>query len=273
MEETQLVVIGGGNMGGALIRGLIAAGMASPGRVLVAEPDANLRDALSACGVGVFPDAAGAIRQGGAETTLLIAVKPQIFPAVALELGTSVGGRLVVSVMAGIRADTIRERLGGDCRVVRLMPNLAVTVRAGMTGIAPGAGATAQDIEWSKQLAMATGEWVLIKEEQLDTFTALAGSGPAYLFYLAEAMTRSGAELGIDGGVADRVVRQTLAGAARILAEGVERSAGEWRAAVTSRGGTTHAACEVLDSRGVAEAVVEAIRAGAARGAELSRGG
>lgn len=271
MTQTQILVIGGGNMGMAMARGAIAAGICNPDQLVIIEPDPQRRVVATGLGAWACDEPAEGLARAGPDATVLLAVKPQVFPQAALALAP-LGDRRVVSVMAGLRTEAVAKALGGGCRVVRLMPNLGVTLGAGMTGLAGGAGVNQSDVEWAVRLAKAMGEVVQIREDQFDAFTALAGSGPAYLFYLAEAMARSASKHGFGAGVADRIVRQTLLGAARLLAEGGERTAQEWRAAVTSRGGTTQAACEVLDARGVGEAVVAAVAAGAARGAALSRG-
>lgn len=271
MTQSQILVIGGGNMGMAMARGAIAAGICNPDQLVIVEPDPTRRAEATVLGAWACAEPAEGLARAGLNATVLLAVKPQVFPLVARALAP-IGERRVVSVMAGLRTEAVAGALGGGCRVVRLMPNLGVTLGAGMTGLAGGAGARPSDVEWAARLAKAMGEVVEIREDQFDAFTALAGSGPAYLFYLAEAMTRSAAEHGFDAGVANRIVRQTLLGAARLLAEGGERTAQEWRAAVTSKGGTTHAACEVLDARGVGESIEAAVAAGAARGAALSRG-
>ncbi|MEZ6234470.1 MAG: pyrroline-5-carboxylate reductase [Phycisphaerales bacterium] len=211
---------------------------------------------------------------------MLIAVKPQMFEAVGAELapvlsstGQSERGEpLVVSIMAGTRAAAIRERLGGAVRVVRAMPNTPARIGQGVTGIAAGPGATEADLAVAERLFRACGPVVVrIDEGLMDAFTAVAGSGPAYLFYLAEAMERAAVAVGFDGATARGMVGQTIRGAAALLEQGADPAA--LRAAVTSKGGTTAAATGSLDRDGVAEAVGRAIAAGRDRGRELAGGG
>lgn len=266
---TALAVIGGGHMGLAMVRGVIRAGLLDPQRVAVAEPDYSKHPLLALEGCRVERSAAAAIAAAGADSAVLLAVKPQIFPAVADELTGKVDKRLVVSIMAGVRSGTIAERLRG--RVVRVMPNLGVAVGTGMSALAPGPGATPADTAWVRALLETMGLVEGIDESLMDAFTAVAGSGPAYLFYLAEGMARGAVDAGFDPAVAERIVRQTLRGAAELLGDDEGLSAAGWRARVTSKGGTTAAAAATLDAAGVMDAVARAVVAARDRGAELSR--
>lgn len=266
-----LAVLGAGNMGNAVLRAALAGGLAPAAGIVVAEPDAAKAERAAELGVRITADPAAAATEVDAVGIILLAVKPQVFHDVAGLIRGVVGRRLVVSVMAGVRSDTIQAACGGECRVIRLMPNLAATVGESMTALSVGPAATRADAAWAERLCEAMGKVVTLPEELLDVHTALAGSGPAYLFYMAEAMTRAGVDLGLSPADADAITRQTLFGAAKLLAGDRGRSPSDWRRAVTSKGGTTEAACRVLDDRGVMEAFVGAVRAGTARGAALAR--
>src|SRR5690606_13250813 len=157
-----------------------------------------------------------------------------------------------------------------NAAVVRAMPNLPARIRQGATAICLGDGAAPGDDDFALALFRGIGPLVLrIDESLMDAFTAVAGSGPAYLFYLAEAMTRAATELGFDAPAAREIVKATLAGSASLLAQSSESPA-DLRAAVTSKGGTTEAATTVLDNAGVMNAIVRAITAARDRGRELA---
>lgn len=286
MDGLWIAVIGGGVMGRAIIEGGVRAGVLRAEAVGVAEPDPGRRGWFEAMGCVVGESAGevvGACDRRGAQAgvvesaAIVLAVKPQMFESVGEELGPVVragGERHVVSIMAGVRAGRIAERLGERARVVRAMPNTPGRIGQGVTGIAAGPGATEADVAMASRLFAALGPVVeRIEESLMDAFTAVAGSGPAYLFYLAEAMERAARAVGFEPAMARRVVGQTLRGAAGLL----ENEAGAddpavLRAAVTSKGGTTAAAIASLEAAGVMEAWVGAIVSARDRGRELGAG-
>ena len=261
-----LCVIGGGNMAQAIVRGGLDAGVLEGASLVVAEPDEAKRGLWAGWGVRAVAGAGEAMDAAGGGQVML-AVKPQMFGDVAAALGGRVDG-VVMSIMAGVSSVGIRSALGDGARVVRLMPNTPARVRKGITAMALGAGARAGDDALARALFEAVGEVVDLEEALMDAFTAIAGSGPAYVFYLAEAMVRGGVGVDLAPEVADRVVRATIAGAAALL-EASDDVPEALRAAVTSKGGTTAAAIGEFDSRGVMDAVVDAVRAARDRGREL----
>lgn len=277
-----LAVIGGGNIAQAILLGGSTTLDLHRAAVVVAEPDAAKRDLLRPAVAEVFPSAAQAAEwllrsespRGGGQ--ILLAIKPQVFDAVAAELAPALAlddpkvHRVVISVLAGMSTDRIRERLGGRVGVIRAMPNLPIRVREGMTALAMGAGSRPGDQDFASAIFSGFGDCVRIEESLMDAFTAVASSGPAYVFYLAEAMTRAAAALGFDPAMAERIVAETIAGAGRMLAESSQPPA-DLRAAVTSKGGTTEAALRVLESGQVADAFVRAITAARDHGRELSK--
>lgn len=274
MSMPFLAVIGGGTMARAIIEGACRAGVLDPARVVVAEPDEAKR--------GVFRR--GVPRAGAALDLLddeedmpgagqvLLAVKPQSLGAVAAEirpwLMLDQRPRVVMSILAGVTCRRIGESLK-PCRVVRLMPNTPASVGLGLTALALGEGATHEDAAPARRLFGSIGEVIEAREELMDAFTALAGSGPAYLYALAEAMIAAGVRMGMDDATASRAVRQTLLGGATLLARTSERPE-VLRAGVTSKGGTTAAAVRVLESGGFWSLLEDALIAARDRGAELS---
>jgi len=273
MSTHRLTVIGGGNMARAIVEGALRAHVLPPNAWRVVEPDPDRRaafDALSVHTLGSASELKGIIEPG---EQLLLAVKPQGLAGLARELaGVDLKDRVVISILAGTPSEQVRQALGGTVRVIRVMPNLAAQVGEGATAVSLGAGAKPRDEELAARLFGAVGPFVEpLGEGLLDAFTAVVGSGPAYVFYLAEAMVKAAIQLGIDAPTAERAVVQTLRGAVALLAS-TKSSPEDLRKAVTSKGGTTEAALSVLEREGVGESVVKALIAARDRGAELARG-
>lgn len=268
-SNRAIAFIGGGNMARSLIGGLLAQGR-DPGTIRVAEPVPLLREALRAdFGVAVFEDGAHAV--AGAPTWVL-ATKPQVLRAVceALAPAAQAAHPLVVSIAAGITAAQLGRWLGGGLAVVRTMPNTPALLGAGVTGLYASARVDATGRDLAQRLLAAAGQTVWIDDEALmDAVTAVSGSGPAYVFLLAEALTDAGIAEGLAPDAARALALHTVLGAARMLTEtGVP--AAELRQRVTSPNGTTQAALEVFERGGLRALVGEAVHAARARGAELS---
>lgn len=269
-----VAIVGGGNMGGALLAGVRSAGLVDARKACVLESDLAKHAALRDAGENVTASVADlhAWLQANPDACVVLAVKPQAFGGLALELRDAcpLAGRLVISIMAGVSIAAISRDLGSP-RVIRAMPNLPATMRAGATAFAAADACTPADLAMCDAVFRSVGPVVLqVAESQLDLVTAVVGSGPAYVFLLAEAMLASARERGLAHDAAAMLVRQTFVGAAALLGADA-REPGELRAAVTSKGGTTQAALEVFASRGFAEVVDSAIAAAAARGRELGR--
>lgn len=274
------LVVGGGNMARAIIEGGRAAGRLDPGRVLVAEPDPAKRDTMAGLGCKVAATAgealarAGEIESEGTPAQVLLAVKPQSLAGLEGEIAASLVGasRVVVTILAGTPGARVRAALGGGVRVVRAMPNLAAQIGRGVTAVCLCAGAKPGDEAAAMELFRGVGPVVVpLAEELMDAFTAVAGSGPAYVFYLAEAMVLAAERLGMERSVATRVVRETIAGSGELLARS-DAEAAELRRAVTSKAGVTAAVTGAMDAAGVMSTIVRAIEAGRDRGRELARG-
>jgi len=202
---------------------------------------------------------------------VVLAVKPQALGDLAPELGAHLTGRhVVISIMAGVRLAKLTEALGAHVtRLVRVMPNTPMMVGQGMSAIAAAPSARPGDDKLAMQLLSAGGEAVRVDESMMDAVTAVSGSGPAYVFYLAEAMQNAAEELGL-GEQAPTLVAQTLVGAAQLLAES-EHSAAELRKRVTSPGGTTEAALKHMDEQQMERIIIEAVKAAAKRSEELGQ--
>lgn len=264
----RIAVLGGGVMGETLASGFLRYVTPRPD-VVVAEKRAERADELRRdLGVDVA-DPADAVR--GAAVVVLV-VKPQDTPALLAEVGAAVEpGALVISIAAGIRTSTIEAALPAGVDVVRAMPNTPARVDRGVTGISPGAGCTPEGLALAERLMSSVGAVIDVPETLQDAVTAVSGSGPAYVFFLAEAMTAAAVDLGIDHETAARMVTHTILGAATLLDASGE-SAEVLRRNVTSPNGTTAAAIGTMEQLGVKQAVVSAITAARDRSRELSGG-
>ena len=262
----RILFIGGGNMATALIGGLLKQGLAA-GDIRVVEVSEDARHRLrQAFGVAAQEglDEAGVI-----EDMVLLAVKPQHLRDVAQWLRPHLRGQLVVSIAAGIRSGDLARWLGGHGRIVRAMPNTPALLRAGITGLYAAPKATEADRKAAQRVLGAVGSVIwLDREDHMDGVTAVSGSGPAYVFYFIEALQQAARELGLDEDQARSLAVETFAGASK-LAAGSPESPAELRARVTSKGGTTERAVEVMESCDLKARVVDAVRAAARRSAEM----
>jgi len=275
--QVPLAFIGCGNMGSALIRGGIDAGVLEPRMVVAADPDPAKREEIERLGVRSFPDAGGALDWVGknerapGDGQVVLAVKPQVLDRAAAELRPAMlCRRVIISILAGTPSAKVRRAISGRAAVVRVMPNTPAAIGRGMSAVCAGDGAGQSDAGVGETLLGAVGDVVRIDEELMDAFTAVVGSGPAYVFYLAEAMVKAAEEVGFDAETAVRIVRQTVAGSGELLATSGDAPAA-LRDAVTSKGGTTAAATAVLDDERVMDAIARAIVAARDRGRELAQ--
>lgn len=262
----RIAILGAGVMGETLLSAILSAGHA-PGDLVVSEKRAERADELRARHGVQVTDNASAVE--GADVVLLV-VKPQDVATVLAEIAGGVApGAVVVSLAAGIRTSTIEAALVDGVAVVRAMPNTPALIGEGMFGVSPGGSCSAAQVEAVVALLRTGGEVVVVDESQQDALTAVSGSGPAYVFYLAEAMIAGGVEQGLDPETARQLATQTLLGSAKLLAESPDTAA-ELRRKVTSPNGTTHAAITTFDASGVKDGIVAGIAAAATRSAELS---
>lgn len=263
--QHPIAFIGGGNMGSAILGGLLRQGLPAA-MVQVVEPWAPARERLKReFGVqavaGPGPDLSRA-------ALVVWAVKPQSFREAAGAAAQHVRAALHLSVAAGIRSDSMARWLGTD-RIVRSMPNTPALVARGMTALFARKAVSAQDRSLVEQVLAPTGATLWVDgEPQLDAVTALSGSGPAYVFYFIEAMTRAGQEMGLPAAQAQQLAIGTFEGAAALASSSSEPPS-VLRERVTSKGGTTHAALTSMEQAGVAQKFVDAMHAAGKRAAEL----
>lgn len=258
----DLTLLGGGNMGAALLGGLLAAGHEAASLAVV-EVLASRREELAA----QFPGVA-VLAEVPASDGVVVAVKPHDVPD-AVRTAVAGGTRRVLSIAAGVSIAALEAAAGPGVAVVRSMPNTPALVRQGAAAIAAGTGATEDDLAWAESVLGAVGVVVRVPEHQLDAVTGLAGSGPAYVFLVAEALIEAGVLAGLPRPAATTLATQLLVGSSALLAD--RGDAASLRAMVTSPGGTTAAGLRVLEQRGVRAAVLDAVMAATERSRELGR--
>jgi pyrroline-5-carboxylate reductase len=261
----HIAFIGGGNMATAIIGGLLRQGRAAAS-ILVIDPVAEQRQRLSdTLGVRTAAGPDEALRSA---TTVVWAVKPQQFKDAAASHATLTAQALHYSVMAGLRSEDI-ARLLGTPRVVRAMPNTPALIGQGMTGLYARPEVSAEERAAVQAMVEPTGQWLwLDAEAQLDAVTAISGSGPAYVFYVIEAMMQAAQDMGLSAEQGKQLAVATLGGATALAAQSPD-SPTVLREKVTSKGGTTYAALSSMEAAGVKTALVTAMRAAQQRAAEL----
>ena len=257
--------MGGGRMGEALLTGLLAAGWAKPDELGVVEKLVDRRADLTKQFAGVAILAEPETADG-----VVVAVKPDDVENACAAIARAGCGR-VLSIAAGVPLARLESALGGEVPVVRAMPNTPALVGAGAAAIAPGAHAGDDDLAWAESILSAVGVVVRVPEKLLDAVTGLSGSGPAYVFLVAEALIEAGVLAGLPRDVSTALANQTLLGAARLLTETGETPEA-LRAMVTSPGGTTVAGLRVLEQAGTRAAFLDAVVAATERSKELGRG-
>jgi pyrroline-5-carboxylate reductase len=266
--KARLAFIGGGNMASAILGGLMRQGLA-PTQVTVIEPFAETAAKLKT-DFGVDVHAAATFASAAlAQVDLVVwAVKPQVFKEAVLPVSPFTQQALHLSVAAGIRSDSIARWLQTE-RVVRSMPNTPALVGQGITGLFARAGVSDTDRHLIEQVLKSTGETLWVQQESdLDTVTALSGSGPAYVFYFLEAMTEAGVKMGLPQAQAYHLAKATFAGATHLARQSAE-SPDVLRQRVTSKGGTTYAALTSMADDHVKEAFIKAMLAAQKRAGEL----
>lgn len=277
--NSKIGFIGAGNMGEAFIGALIRSGLSAPAAIYVSDVLPERLAALKqAYGVSVMTDNAELF---AACDVIVLAVKPQQMPPVLTELarrGVPTVRKLIISIAAGIPIGKfeaalyapLSENEQAQLPIVRVMPNTPALVRAGISGMSPNRHATPDDVRLTRSILSALGQVVEFKEKDLDAVTALSGSGPAYVFYLIEAMIAGGIANGLSPDDAGILTLATVKGAVKLIQERREPAA-ELRRKVTSPGGTTEAALNWLEQHQVKDNIVAAIGAATRRSQELSR--
>ncbi|PAY20417.1 pyrroline-5-carboxylate reductase [Rhodopirellula sp. SM50] len=267
MKKATVVVIGGGQMGRALVSGMLASGFATAEQITIVDPNPDSRQwwASQHPAVGFGDRLAGENAQAD---VFLLAVKPHLIPQVAGEIAGWVDQtKLVISIAAGVSLQTLCEHVGHE-RVIRVMPNTPSLVGAGASAFCVAAGATDDDCRWIEQALAGVGTVARVAEAQMDAVTGLSGSGPAYICLVIEALADGGVLAGLPRPLAMTLAAQTVMGTAKMVMES-GRHPGELKDAVASPGGTTIAALKVLEERGLRAALINAVETSARRSGEL----
>lgn len=269
MDE-NLGIIGAGNMGSALIAGIVEGKEFKAEQLVVSDIKGERADYLAQRYRVKKADSNQALIEGC--TTVILAVKPKEIKPVLGEIKNDIrDNHLLISIAAGVPIKAIRDIMQRDLPIIRVMPNTPAMVRMGITAISPGPLAKAKDIDMAVKIFSQVGETVIVDEEMMDTVTALSGSGPGYIFLVMEALADAGIRLGLKREIALSLAIQTTLGTAQLARESKE-SLAELRDKVTSPGGTTSRGLTVMSKRGLTDIIVEAVEAAWRRSKELSSG-
>lgn len=264
----KLGFIGAGNMAEAVAKAAINQGLVEPAKIIASDTNESRRKLFADLGITVTEDTSEVIAES---KQVMLAIKPQIFP----EIGTMLGKidpqrQIVISIMAGITTAKIAQLAGQPMRIIRVMPNTPMMVGQGMAGVSMGECCQPGDDEFAMKLFGAAGKAVSVSESDIDAITAISGSGPAYIFYLAEAMQEAAQKMGLGEEDSAILAQQTILGAALLLGQS-EDSAGELRRKVTSPGGTTEAALNHMEANNVRENITNGILKAQAKSIELGK--
>lgn len=267
MQGRTIGFIGGGNMAGALIRGLLQSRTVTAEQIRASDVSAERRAELEGkFGILTTDDNEALARWA---SVVVIAVKPQIVDRILAPIAAALNdGDLVVSIAAGVPLEALEARLPASARVVRAMPNMPAIALAGATAIAPGAHATAADLDVARALFDAVGRCVVLDEALLDAVTGLSGSGPAYVMLMIEALADGGVKVGLGRDTALLLAAQTVYGSAKLQLETGEHP-GRLKDMVTSPGGTAIAGLHTLEAGGLRRTLIDAVEAASTRSAEL----
>ena len=268
LNDKKIAIIGAGNMGEALVSGLIGSGSSVPKNIICTDVRQNKLDAFkSKYKVRITSDNTKAV----AEADIIVyAVKPQIMAAVLIETADKLDmSKLVISIAAGVPLAAMESCISKDLRLIRVMPNIAAAVKEAASAIAAGEHATAEDIELAMEIFNSIGKCIFLKENYLmDAITGLSGSGPAYIFLIVDALADAGVKMGLSRQDSLFLAAQTVLGAAKLLMETQEHP-GQLKDKVTSPGGTAIAGLATLESGGLRTTLINAVEAATHRSKEL----
>lgn len=267
MNRGAIGFIGAGNMGTALIKGLLNSERYALRQLLVSDKHQERLTKISEeFGLKCYASNKDLVRNC---QIILLAVKPQSIRGVLLEVKTEIrDDHLMISIAAGIPLKMIKSIIGREIPLIRVMPNTPALIQRGVSALASGRLATSGHMEIARGIFDAVGDTVIVGEEMMDAVTAISGSGPGYIFKIMECFVEAGEKLGFDRETSTRLVVETIMGSAHLVRES-EKSLSQLREMVTSPGGTTAAALAVLEERGLDSIIREAVEAACRRGAEL----
>jgi len=268
MLTKNLVLIGGGNMGTALLRGILKAKLTPPQKITVVDINKErIRDLKQEYRIHTTDDPLAPVRQA---KIIILAVKPQSLTAVLDRIKKAVKPtQLIISIIAGVESTYIRDRLGKQNPVIRVMPNIAATVDAAASALSGCDPAGEEHFEAAEQIFGAVGDVVRVEEQHLDAVTGLSGSGPAYIYMVIEALCDGGVKMGLPRVVAMKLATQTVFGAAKLVRETGQHPA-TLRDQVTTPGGTTISAIHELEERGLRAMLISAVVTATLRSRELN---
>jgi pyrroline-5-carboxylate reductase len=269
LQDRRLVIIGGGNMGEAILKGLIAAQLMKPQQVAVTDIiEARLTYLRETYAVQALTDNAKAVAPAD---LIIVAVKPQDIVQTIQGIAPAMDDhKVLISIAAGVPTAKIESAFGKPVRVVRVMPNTPALVLAGAAGLCAGSHATPADLDVARVLFDALGRTVMVSEYLMDAVTGLSGSGPAYIFVLIEALADGGVKMGLTREAALTLAAQTVYGSAKLLLE-TGLHPGELKDRVTSPAGTTIAGLHALETHAFRGAVIDAVERATLRSRELGR--
>jgi len=267
----KIAFIGAGNIGEALIKGLVASRAVQPEQIVSSEPRAGQRQRITErYGARMVESNLEAVSNAD---VVVLAVKPQILDKVLTEIRSTLRrDALIISVAAGKATSHIEGRLEPGTRVVRAMPNVACLVSAGATGLAGGANATAKDLDLAQAIFNSVGMSVVLEETLIDAVTGLSGSGPAYIFMVIEALSDAGVKVGLSRWDSQALASQTVLGAAKLVVDSQEHP-GKLKDMVCSPGGTAIAAVHELEKGGLRTTLINAVEVATRRSKELGENG
>ena len=262
----SLGLFGCGNMGGAIVRGVLAANLLPADRLFFFDEDYKVVQAMNSLGCKSLVSPYELFHEA---ETIILAVKPQVFKQLVLPaFPPAREGKTIISIMAGIRLEQLREKIIGPFSFIRTMPNRGLSVGEGMTAIAAD-GHSEKTLPLAESIFCSCGQTVRVTEDQMDAVTGLSGSGPMYVFEFIEALTLAGVKSGLTRDTAYRLAIQTAKGSLKLL-ESSDDAPSVWSARVRSPGGTTAEAQKVLERDGFADLLIRAVEAAVARSKELS---
>jgi len=268
MNSKKIAIVGGGNMGVALAKGILQTKWATPDRMMIAEPLKERLEHIKGISKGIRASHSNGEAAEWADVVLL-AIKPQIMSRVLEEIKPVLkDGKLIISVAAGITTSHIEKKVGGKIAVIRAMPNIAAVVREAATAICPGKYGSEEDMAVARHIFESVGIVVDVEEELMDAVTGLSGTGPMYVFQILEGLSDAGVKAGLSRDTANTLAVQTLIGSSKLIQATKEHPA-KLKDLITSPGGTAISALHSLEKNGLKALLIDAVEVAAKRSHEL----